>query len=186
MEFHNSHRDNIGIPKHTQKKTLRLLSSDTNLFYYLWVKRFFHIRRGTIFLCWLFHLPQTTCGARSAQICLASPRSQYQLTDFSQISAHTSGEWRHSHPTVTFLSGVSIVTSLNDTSAPRVREHLRSCLHLTNPCTKRKVLWLTKPKCKIYQTKSLGHYITNVGFGFLSLFNGISIFVGYWMSKPSS
>ena len=33
-------------------------------------------------------------------------------------------------------------------------------LHLTNPCTKRKVLSLTKPKGKIYKTKSLGHYIT--------------------------
>ena len=37
-----------------------------------------------------------------------------------------------------FLSEVSIVTSLNDTSASRVREHLRSCLHLTNPCTEPK------------------------------------------------
>ena len=33
-------------------------------------------------------------------------------------------------------------------------------LHLTNPCAKRKVLSLTKPKGKIYKTKSLGHYIT--------------------------
>ena len=46
------------------------------------------------------------------------------------------------------------------TSAPHVREHLRPCLPLTNPCTKRKVLSLTKPKGKIYKTKSLGHYIT--------------------------
>ena len=35
---------------------------------------------------------------------------------------------------------------------------LRVCLHLT----KRKVLSLTKPKGKIYKTKSLGHYITRV------------------------
>ena len=33
--------------------------------------------------------------------------------------------------------------------------------HLTNPCTKRKVLSLTKPKGKIYKTKSLGNYITH-------------------------
>ena len=33
-------------------------------------------------------------------------------------------------------------------------------LHLTNPCIKRKVLILTKPKGKIYKTKSLRHYIT--------------------------
>ena len=35
-------------------------------------------------------------------------------------------------------------------------------LHLTNSCAKRKVLSLTKPKGKIYKTKSLGHYITRV------------------------
>ena len=33
-------------------------------------------------------------------------------------------------------------------------------LHLTNPCAKRKVLSLTKPKGKIYKMKSFGHYIT--------------------------
>ena len=33
-------------------------------------------------------------------------------------------------------------------------------LYLTNPCTKRKVLILTKPKGKIYKRKSLRHYIT--------------------------
>ena len=33
-------------------------------------------------------------------------------------------------------------------------------LHLTNPCAKRKVLSLTKPKGKLYKTKSLGHYFT--------------------------
>ena len=59
-----------------------------------------------------------------------------------------------------FQSGVSILTSLNGTSAPRAREHLRSCLHQTNPCAKEKVLSLTKPKVKIYKTKSLCHYIT--------------------------
>ena len=39
---------------------------------------------------------------------------------------------------------------------PRAREHL----HSTNPYTKRKVLSLTKPKGKIYKTKSLHNYIT--------------------------
>ena len=33
-------------------------------------------------------------------------------------------------------------------------------LHLINPCAKRKVLSLTKPKGKIYKTKSLHNYIT--------------------------
>ena len=33
-------------------------------------------------------------------------------------------------------------------------------LHLTNPCAKRKVRSLTKPKGKLYKTKFIGHYIT--------------------------
>ena len=35
-------------------------------------------------------------------------------------------------------------------------------LHQTNPCAKQKVLSLTKPKGKIYKTKSFGHYITEI------------------------
>ena len=62
--------------------------------------------------------------------------------------------WSH------FLSGLFILKSLNDTSSLHACEHLRSCLHLTNPCAKQKVLSLTKLKGKIYKTKSLGHYIT--------------------------
>ena len=41
----------------------------------------------------------------------------------------------------------------------RARQHLSSSLHLTHVLS-RKVLSLTKPKGKIYKTKSLGHYIT--------------------------
>ena len=78
-------------------------------------------------------------------------------------SAHASGAWRHSHPLVTFPIWGFILTSMNDTSSLRAREHLRSCLHLTNPCTKRKVLILTKPKGKIYKTRSLCNYITTWG-----------------------
>ena len=58
--------------------------------------------------------------------------------------------WRHSRPWSYFVSGVFIVTSLSFTSAPHEREHL----HSTNPCTKRKVLSLTKPIGKIYKTKN--------------------------------
>ena len=79
-----------------------------------------------------------TKDVNSALIRPASPRSQSQLTDFFQISAHASGAWRHSHPWSHPLSGIFIVTSLNDTSSPCAREHLRSCLHLTNPCTEPK------------------------------------------------
>ena len=37
--------------------------------------------------------------------------------------------------------------------------HPPRTLHRTNPCAKRKVLSLTKPKGKIYKMKSPGHYI---------------------------
>ena len=52
-------------------------------------------------------------------------------------STHASGAWRHSHPQV--LSGIFILTSVNDTSFPRTRQHLCSSLHLTKPCA--------EPKC---------------------------------------
>ena len=108
----------------------------------------------------------------SAQSCLASPRSdsrlprseaETQLTAFSQIpksSAYASGAWRHSHPLVSIpiwdfyfdISEWHILSARAWTPA--------LMLHLTNPCTKRKVLILTKPKSKIYKTKSLRNYIT--------------------------
>ena len=110
------------------------------------------------------HLPQGL--GEQAKVNLLLPRQELNSTDLSSnppnpprtLSVHDVIHILRSH----FLPGVSIVTSLNDTFPPpaREREHLRSCLHLTNPCAKRKVLSLTKPKGKIYKTKSLGHYIT--------------------------
>ena len=129
--------------------------------------------RHTIFLCWLLlHRQlstQPTRGARSAQIPLASPSSESrlsrseagtQLTSFSQLSAHASGAWRHSHPLVLFpiwdfyfdISEWHIFSARVGTPA--------LMLHPTNPCAKRKVLSLTKPKGKISKTKSLRNYIT--------------------------
>ena len=105
--------------------------------------------------------PQTT------DLASASPEGQpsrsdagTQLTAFSQISAHASGTWRHSHLLVSF----SIRDFYFDISEWHI---LPACtwtpaltLHLTNTCAKRKVLSLTKPKGKIYKTESLSHYIT--------------------------
>ena len=44
-----------------------------------------------------------------------------------------------------FLSGIFILTSLNDTFSPRAYQHLCSSLHLTSPCTKPKGSMLTVP-----------------------------------------
>ena len=129
--------------------------------------------KDTIFLCWLLlHRQlstQPTRGARSAQSHLASPSSESspssskagtQLTAFSQISAHASGAWRHPN----ILVQIPIWDFYFDIS----EWHIFSArawtpalmLHLTNPCAKWKVLSLTKPKGKIYKTKSFGNYIT--------------------------
>ena len=76
----------------------------------------------------------------------------------NQINA--SGAWRHSHPLVSIpiwdfyfdISEWHILSARAWTPA--------LMLHLTNPCAKRQVLSLTKPKGKIYKMKSLGNYIT--------------------------
>ena len=49
-------------------------------------------------------------------------------------------------------------------------------LHLTNPCAKRKLLSLTKPKGKIYKTKSLGNYITLLLLLLFNIPSGLSAF----------
>ena len=132
--------------------------------------------RDTIFLCWLLLHRQLSTqpmrGARSGQSHLVSPRSESrlprseagtQLTASSQIhksTAHASGVWRHSNP----LLSIPIWDFYFDIS----EWHILSArawtpalmLHLTNPCISRKVLILTKPKGKMYKTKSLRNYIT--------------------------
>ena len=91
----NVHRmfiTHIGIPKH--KNHLRLLSSGTKLFYYLWVKRFFNISREAQ----SFYDDVSICTpTRTAPVAhkfvwprpglyLNSSIRPQKLTDFSQIS----------------------------------------------------------------------------------------------------
>ena len=95
----------------TQKKNLTTSKFRYETFYYLWVKRFFDIRRerhNFFILTFLsapnhvWHLPQghwPGFGEPRKSTVFFRPRTQ--LTDFSQISAHVSGAWRHSHPLVT-------------------------------------------------------------------------------------
>ena len=131
--------------------------------------------RHTIFLCWLLlHCQlsiQPTRGARSTQSRLASPSSERQpssskartqLTALSQISAHASGAWRHPN-TLVLIPIWDFYFDISEWHILSARTWTPALmLHLTNPCAKRKVLSLTKPKGKIYKTKSLGNYITNV------------------------
>ena len=128
--------------------------------------------RHTIFLCWLLlHRQLSTLpmrGARSAQIRLALPSSEswlsrseagIQLTAFSQISAHNSCAWRHSHPLVPIFIW-NFYFDISEWHILSTRAWTPALmLHPTNPCAKRKVLCLTKPKVKICKTKSLSNYI---------------------------
>ena len=133
--------------------------------------------RDTFFLCWLLLHRQLstrpTRGARRAQSRLAwaqvwispPPVRTQELNCFFLKSPNP-------QPT---LPGMTSFTSL--ASFPIWEFYLDICewrflparawtpalmLHLTNPCAKRKVLSLTKPKGKIHKTKSLGNYITPV------------------------
>ena len=107
--------------------------------------------RDTIFLCWLLLHRQLSRAAPVAHkvvwpcpcLNLNSLVRRQELNSLlflksPKSSAHASGAWRHSHPLVSIPPEIFILTSLNDTSSPRAREHLRSCLHLTNPCTEPK------------------------------------------------
>ena len=168
-----THIDNIGIPKH--KKHLRFLSSGTKLFYNLWVKRFFDIRREAQSFYADFSIwPPPPLRAAPVAHTFVWPRPGLNLNFFirpanstnwlfsnpPKSSAHASGAWRHSYPLAILLPGIFVLTYVNDTSSLLARQHLRSSLHLTKPCAKRKVLSLTKPKGRIYKTKSHSHYIT--------------------------
>ena len=69
-------------------------------------------------------------------------------------------EWCHSRPWSHFLSGFFYCDISDCHIHPVCENTCAQCVHLTNPCTKQKVLSQTKPKGKIYKMKSLCNYIT--------------------------
>ena len=141
--------------------------------------------RDTIFLCWLLlHLQlstQPTHCARSAQSHLASPSSESQpssfeagtqLTAFSQISAHASGAWCHPN-TLVLIPIWDFYFDISEWHILSAHAWIPALmLHLTNPYAKWKVLSLTKPKGKIYKTKSVSNYIIIVSFFLFMIRNG--------------
>ena len=161
-----THIYNIGIPKH--KKHLRLLSSGTKLFITFEFKGVFFLQkeRHTIFLWWLFHLHTHHAWHLSKGL------GEQAKVNLLLLTAKLNS--------LTFLKSLPTLRVMTSFTFPghipilgfnfNISEwHIRSArawtpaimLHLTNPCAKRKVLNLTKPKSKIYKTKSLGYYITN-------------------------
>ena len=108
--------------------------------------------------------PHNMCGPQKSTIFFRARNSTHWLfSNPPKPSVHTSGAWCHVHPQVPF----SIWDFYFDISEWHILPaHAlwtpALMLHLTNPCAKQKVLSLTKPKGKIYKTKFLGHYITNL------------------------
>ena len=92
-------------------------------------------------------------GGKNSTNWLFSNPPNHQPTFPVHDVIHTS--WSH------FLSVVFILTSVNDILPARAWTPA-PMLHQTNPCAEQKVLSLTKPKGKIYKTKFLGHYITEL------------------------
>ena len=166
-------------------KTLTTSLFRYETFYYLWVKRFFNMKkRGTIFLCWLFHLPpnhawhppQGLVELRKSSVFFRGRNSTHWLFSNPPNPPCTLPVRDVTHvPRSQFLSGIFHfdISEWHILSARAWTPALM--LHLTNPCAERKVLSLTKSKGKIYITKSLGHYITvdlwwTLNFCFLFLF----------------
>ena len=152
--------------------------------------------RDTIFLCLLllYHQlsTQPTSGARSAQSRLASSSSESQpsssseagtqLMFFSQISDHTSGAWHHPN-TLVPVPIWGFYFDISEWHILSVRAWTPALmLHLTNSCAKRKVLRLTKPKGKIYKTKSHGDYITNFAVTFEKKWKRWAVLIFWVMS----
>ena len=159
--FTNVHKY-IGI-----RKTRNWFRYET-FYYILEFKVFWHEgrERHNFFLCWLFHLtppraahfvdPQLVSPLRDSKNQLSPSKSETQLNAFFQI------------PKSSALPGMTSFTSLVqfpiwsfycDISDCHIRPtRVNTCTQLThavtNPCTKRKVLSLTKPKGKIYETKN--------------------------------
>ena len=172
---HNAHIDNIGIPKH--KKLLRLLSSRTKHFITFELKVIRHKESDTQSFYADFSIcapTSTTCGTppQTTGLISASHESQpfssdakTQQTDFSQIPKILRARFRcmtsFTPPGHIFIRDFYFDISKWHILLARAWT-TALMLHLTNPCAKRKVLSLTKPKGKIYKTKSLGHYIAYI------------------------
>ena len=120
-----SYIDNIGIPKH-KKNTYDFLVQVRDFLLPLSWKVFRRKEeRGTIFLWRLFY---GTCrnASASSESQPSSSDTKTQPTDFSQISAHTSGAWCHPSPGPNSYLGF-LFWHLWMTPPPHAREHLRSC-----------------------------------------------------------
>ena len=131
----------LGNPKYTQN-TLRLLSSGTKPFITFELKVFRHEERETQpFYADCFYIVSSQPNQRAAPVALKVvwPRPALNLDPLvwrQELNSLLFLKFQNSQPTLPvsdvthvpwsqFLSGIFILTSLNDTSSPRAREHLR-------------------------------------------------------------
>ena len=149
------------------------IGSVTKFFITFLSLRFFDMREKHIFfLRWLFHLIPTTCGTPAANYWSGLDKlrkSTFFVQDQISINCfffripkilNASGhDVIHVFGLIFYLA--FLLRHLWLSHPPRARvNNCAQCVHLTNPCTKRKVLSLTIPKGKILKTKSLHNYIT--------------------------
>ena len=133
-----------------------------------------------------FYIVSSQPNQRAAPVtnktCLASPRSEFQisrsaaktqLTAFFQIPKIFSASGHdviHVPGRISYLSFLLWHLWLSHPPRTRVNTCTQLTHALTNPCTKRKVLSLTKPKGVKYKTKNdnikktLGKYNTNLRY----------------------
>ena len=102
--------------------------------------------RHSFFLCLLFHLTPLASSKPKSQLTVFFKFQNPPPITFGHDVIHVPGH-------ISYL--VFLLWHLWLSHPPRVCVNTcTQCVHLTNPCTKRKVLRLTKPKGKIYKTKN--------------------------------
>ena len=121
--------------------------------------------RHNFFLCWLFHLTPLRAAhfvdlnwSRLGELRKSSSFLQTRISTYcfffkspksSALPGMTSFTYPVSFPIWGFYCDIS-----DCHIRPARVNTCTQCVHLTNPCTKRKVLSLTKQKDKIYKTKN--------------------------------
>ena len=118
----------------------------------------------------LLYLPQTTCGTLSANYWSGlggARKSTFPFGRWNSILLFSNPPNPQRFrvvihlPRSHFLSGNFYFNICEWHIRPARAWTPALMLHLTNPCTKQKVLILTKPKSKIYKTRCLRNYITH-------------------------
>ena len=175
----------IGNPQYT-RNTLRLLSSGTKLFITFKSKVIWHEEKETqSSYADCFYIISSQPNQRAAPVALKFVWSHPALNLDSLVRRQELNSLLFSNPPnpqhfrATRHSPLSVLFPIWDFYFDISEWHILSArawtpalmLYITNPCTKRKVLILTKQKGRIYKTKSPRHYITVILFNIIHSFS---------------